>query len=184
MLGILYIHHLFKIYYFQILCSFIFSSVIYTMTAQPFELTRFTMFFATSTLVVFVAQGFGLMIGAYFDIIVSMLVNLEIHSKIQLRKSVPGALFHYNSLLFSNNKVFVFRLLHREPFQRTYIGHVANYFYKLHLCSRAFHFLIIYFVKTFKLIRSVSIYPRFVCYSLKWQLTREHMVPFVLGIKH
>lgn len=41
------------------------------MTGQPPELIRFSMFFVTSLLVVFVAQSFGLMIGAYFDVVVS-----------------------------------------------------------------------------------------------------------------
>lgn len=40
------------------------------MTAQPLEMHRFGMFFVISMLVVFVAQSFGLMIGAYFDVVV------------------------------------------------------------------------------------------------------------------
>ncbi|XP_066245531.1 ATP-binding cassette sub-family G member 4 [Euwallacea similis] len=51
------------------LCCFIFTSIIYYMTAQPFDNTRFTMFFVTSLLVVFVTQSFGLVIGAYFNVV-------------------------------------------------------------------------------------------------------------------
>lgn len=49
----------------------VFSVIIYTMTAQPPSLERFGMFTAISVLVVFVAQSFGLMIGAVFDVTVS-----------------------------------------------------------------------------------------------------------------
>lgn len=47
------------------------------MTDQPNDSVRFLMFFATCMLVVLVAQGVGLMIGAYFDVVVSIypLVN-------------------------------------------------------------------------------------------------------------
>lgn len=41
------------------------------MTAQPPEITRLSMFFAISMMVVFVAQSFGLMIGAVFNVVVS-----------------------------------------------------------------------------------------------------------------
>lgn len=46
------------------------------MTAQPFDNIRFNMFLITSLLVVFVAQSFGLMIGAYFNVVVSSAVAL------------------------------------------------------------------------------------------------------------
>ncbi|XP_077287128.1 ATP-binding cassette sub-family G member 4 [Arctopsyche grandis] len=52
-----------------IFCCFLFSVIIYTMSGQPLELFRFGMFFTISLLVVFVAQGFGLMIGAVFDVV-------------------------------------------------------------------------------------------------------------------
>lgn len=42
------------------------------MSAQPLEWPRFMMFFVISLLVVFVAQGLGLMIGAWFDVVVSI----------------------------------------------------------------------------------------------------------------
>ncbi|ERL93810.1 ATP-binding cassette sub-family G member 4 [Dendroctonus ponderosae] len=53
----------------SVFCCFIFTSIIYYMTAQPFDNIRFNMFFITSLLVVFVAQSFGLMIGAYFNVV-------------------------------------------------------------------------------------------------------------------
>ncbi|XP_018573015.1 ATP-binding cassette sub-family G member 1 [Anoplophora glabripennis] len=53
----------------SVLCCFLFSIIIYFMTAQPPEMIRFAMFFVTSMLVVFVAQSVGLMIGAYFDVV-------------------------------------------------------------------------------------------------------------------
>ncbi|ENN83526.1 hypothetical protein YQE_00118, partial [Dendroctonus ponderosae] len=53
----------------QVFCCFIFTSIIYYMTAQPFDNIRFNMFLITSLLVVFVAQSFGLMIGAYFNVV-------------------------------------------------------------------------------------------------------------------
>jgi len=53
----------------SIFCCFMFTCIIYTMSAQPLEWPRFTMFFVISMLVVFVAQGTGLMIGAWFDVV-------------------------------------------------------------------------------------------------------------------
>ncbi|ENN80197.1 hypothetical protein YQE_03367, partial [Dendroctonus ponderosae] len=58
-----------KMYYTSVFCCFIFTSIIYYMTAQPFDNIRFNMFLITSLLVVFVAQSFGLMIGAYFNVV-------------------------------------------------------------------------------------------------------------------
>ncbi|KAL5279573.1 hypothetical protein ACFFRR_003894 [Megaselia abdita] len=52
---------------------FIFSAIIYVWTAQPLEWYRFFMFFAISLLIVLVGQGMGLMIGAWFDVVVSVL---------------------------------------------------------------------------------------------------------------
>ncbi|CAH1985286.1 unnamed protein product [Acanthoscelides obtectus] len=51
------------------LCCFLFTIILYTMTSQPMELLRFSMFFLISLLVVFVANGFGLSIGAYFNVV-------------------------------------------------------------------------------------------------------------------
>ncbi|CAG9859722.1 unnamed protein product [Phyllotreta striolata] len=53
----------------SILCCFVFTVIIYFMTDQPFETVRFFMFFITCMLVVLVAQGFGLVIGAYFNVV-------------------------------------------------------------------------------------------------------------------
>ncbi|KAL1509071.1 hypothetical protein ABEB36_003869 [Hypothenemus hampei] len=53
----------------SIFSCFIFTAIVYYMTAQPYDNTRFIMFFVTSLLVVFVAQSFGLTIGAYFDVV-------------------------------------------------------------------------------------------------------------------
>lgn len=59
---------------FQVLCCFLFSVIIYLMSDQPPEWGRFTMFSVISLLVIFVAQGIGLMIGAWFDVVVSFLI--------------------------------------------------------------------------------------------------------------
>ncbi|KAJ8930259.1 hypothetical protein NQ314_016952 [Rhamnusium bicolor] len=53
----------------SVLCCFMFTTIIYYMTEQPPEMIRFGMFFVSSLLVVFVAQSFGLMIGAYFNVV-------------------------------------------------------------------------------------------------------------------
>lgn len=45
------------------------------MSSQPMELFRFGMFFAISLLVVFVGQSIGLMIGAWFDVVVKDLIQ-------------------------------------------------------------------------------------------------------------
>lgn len=45
------------------------------MSDQPAEGYRFGMFFIISLLIVLVAQGFGLMIGAVFDVVVSILFS-------------------------------------------------------------------------------------------------------------
>lgn len=67
-----------KMYYAQvtivdlpiaIVSSVLFSAIIYYMTGQPPEWTRFSMFTAISVLTVFVAQSFGLMIGGIFDVV-------------------------------------------------------------------------------------------------------------------
>ncbi|XP_074026119.1 ATP-binding cassette sub-family G member 4 isoform X2 [Leptinotarsa decemlineata] len=53
----------------SIVCSLVFSITIYCITAQPYEMIRFMMFFVSSLMVVFVAQSFGLMIGIYFNVV-------------------------------------------------------------------------------------------------------------------
>lgn len=56
----------------SIFCCFIFSLIVYFITSQPLEVSRFCMFFAISLLVAFIGQGTGLMIGAVFDVVVSI----------------------------------------------------------------------------------------------------------------
>lgn len=56
----------------SVLCCTLFSFIVYFMSAQPPDVTRFTMFFTISLLVAFVAQSFGLMIGAVFNVVVSL----------------------------------------------------------------------------------------------------------------
>uniref|UniRef100_A0A0C9PL33 ABCG4_5 protein n=1 Tax=Fopius arisanus TaxID=64838 RepID=A0A0C9PL33_9HYME len=52
-----------------VVCCAAFSGIIYIMSAQPMEWSRFSMFFAISLLVVFTAQSFGLVIGAVFSVV-------------------------------------------------------------------------------------------------------------------
>lgn len=42
------------------------------MSAQPLEIIRFCMFVAISLLIMFIGQGIGLMIGAVFNVVVSI----------------------------------------------------------------------------------------------------------------
>ncbi|KAG8038341.1 hypothetical protein G9C98_006668 [Cotesia typhae] len=51
------------------ICCFLFSVIIYFMSGQLLEFQRFSMFFTISLMVVFVAQSFGLMIGAVFNVV-------------------------------------------------------------------------------------------------------------------
>ncbi|XP_073824320.1 ATP-binding cassette sub-family G member 4 [Musca autumnalis] len=53
----------------SIVGSFLFTVIIYLWSYQPMEWSRFWMFFAISVLTVFVGQSFGLMIGAWFDVV-------------------------------------------------------------------------------------------------------------------
>ncbi|XP_033213032.1 ATP-binding cassette sub-family G member 4-like [Belonocnema kinseyi] len=53
----------------SVLCCTLFSFIVYFMSAQPADVTRFAMFFTISLLVSFVAQSFGLMIGAVFNVV-------------------------------------------------------------------------------------------------------------------
>ncbi|XP_054261205.1 ATP-binding cassette sub-family G member 4 isoform X2 [Macrosteles quadrilineatus] len=47
----------------------IFSAIIYVMSGQPLDPTRFTMFTFISLLVVFIAQSIGFMVGAIFSVV-------------------------------------------------------------------------------------------------------------------
>ncbi|XP_055837584.1 ATP-binding cassette sub-family G member 4 [Episyrphus balteatus] len=53
----------------SIFCCFIFSATIYIWSHQPMEISRFSMFFGISILVVLVGHSFGLIIGAWFNIV-------------------------------------------------------------------------------------------------------------------
>ncbi|KAH8410018.1 hypothetical protein KR009_004216 [Drosophila setifemur] len=53
----------------SILSCFLFTVIVYLWSYQPMEWVRFWMFFAISLLTVFVGQSFGLMIGAWFDVV-------------------------------------------------------------------------------------------------------------------
>ncbi|KAL4715525.1 hypothetical protein ACJJTC_009151 [Scirpophaga incertulas] len=53
----------------SIVACAIFSVIVYTMSAQPLDISRFSMFFAISLYTVLVAQSFGLMIGAAFNVV-------------------------------------------------------------------------------------------------------------------
>lgn len=57
----------------SIICCIVFSLIIYFMSAQPLEISRFCMFLSISLLVMFIGQGTGLMIGAVFNVVVSNL---------------------------------------------------------------------------------------------------------------
>lgn len=54
---------------------FLFSVIIYLMTSQPLEVFRFSMFFVISVLVTIVGQSIGLMVGAWFDVVVSSIIT-------------------------------------------------------------------------------------------------------------
>ncbi|XP_076622317.1 ATP-binding cassette sub-family G member 4 isoform X1 [Colletes latitarsis] len=53
----------------SIFCCLIFTVIVYLITSQPLEITRFLMFFSISLLVSFISQGTGLMIGAVFNVV-------------------------------------------------------------------------------------------------------------------
>ncbi|KAL0831096.1 hypothetical protein ABMA28_001969 [Loxostege sticticalis] len=53
----------------SIVACAIFSVIVYTMSAQPLDIVRFLMFFVISLYTVLVAQSFGLMIGAAFNVV-------------------------------------------------------------------------------------------------------------------
>ncbi|KAL0266259.1 UNVERIFIED_CONTAM: hypothetical protein PYX00_008852 [Menopon gallinae] len=52
-----------------VLSCALFTVIVYFMSGQPSEMDRFWMFFVISLLTVLVAQGFGLMVGAIFNVI-------------------------------------------------------------------------------------------------------------------
>ncbi|KYN41879.1 ATP-binding cassette sub-family G member 4 [Trachymyrmex septentrionalis] len=53
----------------SIMCCVLFSIIVYFMSAQPWEIIRFSMFLAISLLIMFIGQGTGLMIGAVFNVV-------------------------------------------------------------------------------------------------------------------
>lgn len=63
---------------FQIVGCAVFSVIVYTMSSQPLDIVRFSMFFAISLYTVLVAQSFGLMIGAVFSVVVSTFTHTVI----------------------------------------------------------------------------------------------------------
>ncbi|XP_075224132.1 ATP-binding cassette sub-family G member 1 [Lycorma delicatula] len=50
-------------------CCVVFSAIIYIMSGQPLDGTRFSMFTVISLLVVFIAQSIGFMIGSVFNVV-------------------------------------------------------------------------------------------------------------------
>ncbi|KYN05399.1 PREDICTED: ATP-binding cassette sub-family G member 4 [Cyphomyrmex costatus] len=53
----------------SIICCIFFSIIVYLMSAQPWEIIRFSMFLSISLLIMFIGQGTGLMIGAVFNVV-------------------------------------------------------------------------------------------------------------------
>ncbi|OAD59625.1 ATP-binding cassette sub-family G member 4 [Eufriesea mexicana] len=53
----------------SIFCCLIFTVIVYFITSQPLEISRFLMFFSISLLIVLIAQGAGLMIGAVCNVV-------------------------------------------------------------------------------------------------------------------
>jgi len=54
-----------------VLGCLLFTVIVYFISGQPSDMSRFNMFFVISLLIVYVAMSFGLMIGAIFDVVVS-----------------------------------------------------------------------------------------------------------------
>lgn len=57
-------------HFVQFLGTSIFSIIIYLITSQPLEFFRFGMFLAICVVVTIVGQSIGLMVGAWFDVVV------------------------------------------------------------------------------------------------------------------
>ncbi|KAF5280006.1 hypothetical protein FQA39_LY05387 [Lamprigera yunnana] len=53
----------------SVFCCIVFSIITYYMTGQPLQWNRFLMFTILSMLIVFVAQSFGLIVGAVFNVV-------------------------------------------------------------------------------------------------------------------
>lgn len=56
----------------SVVCCIIFTTIIYLLSGQPLELSRFFMFFGISLMMDFVGQTMGLCVGAWFDVVVSI----------------------------------------------------------------------------------------------------------------
>ncbi|KAG7202358.1 hypothetical protein KM043_018685 [Ampulex compressa] len=52
-----------------ICCCILFTVIIYLMSSQPLEITRFSLFFVISLLTAFISQGVGMMIGSVFNVV-------------------------------------------------------------------------------------------------------------------
>jgi len=53
----------------MVLGCLLFTVIVYFISGQPSDMSRFNMFFVISLLIVYVAMSFGLMIGAIFDVV-------------------------------------------------------------------------------------------------------------------
>lgn len=83
---------LFMCYNLQFIGTGIFTVLIYLITSQPLELNRFGMFFAISICVTIVGQSIGLMVGAWFDVVVSYRDDQH-----KLYSSHPNLMFDFSS---------------------------------------------------------------------------------------
>lgn len=86
---------LLTVYLFQFIGTTIFTVLIYTITSQPFELSRFSMFLAISIIVTIVGQSIGLMVGAWFNVVVSTFVYIS--SNLKFVRCVERAFSHKNT---------------------------------------------------------------------------------------
>lgn len=80
-----------------LICSSLFSIIIYVLSSQPMELNRFAMFFAITLLVVLIAQTIGLIVGACFNVVVS----------IRKIKALKALTFDFKHFLPFQNGTFV-----------------------------------------------------------------------------
>lgn len=55
-------------FYFQSIFCLIYLSIVYFLTSQPADVTRFSMFLGTCLLISFVAQSVGLVVGAAMNV--------------------------------------------------------------------------------------------------------------------